>query len=137
MALLDRSVRHHGSIDDRESAQYAPGAEPLRQNADMTHSVQHGYDHALLAHCRSNRVHSAIKVVGLAGEQNDTVGPVQFALLDSPDLGVKFAAVLQFDDQSMALQLGRARWPHEKCNVGPTLEEHSAEISSERARAQY
>jgi hypothetical protein len=58
-------------------------------------------------------------------------------LLNSPDLGAKFAAILRFDDQSIALQLGRARWPHQKCNVGSALEEHSAEISSERARAQY
>jgi len=62
-------------------------------------------------------------------------GAVQLALLNSPDLGTEFAAVLRFDDQSIALQLGRARWPHEKRNVGPALEEHSAKISPEGARA--
>jgi len=103
----------------------------------MAHAVQHGYDHALLAHRRSNGVHGAIKIVGLAREQNDIVGPVQLALLNSPDRGTEFAAVLRFDDQSIALQLGRARWPHEKRNVGPALEEHSAKVSPERARAQY
>src|SRR5258705_35161 len=57
LALLNRSVRHQGSIDDREPAQHAPRTEPLRQNIDMAHAIQHRYDHALLAHRRSNGIH--------------------------------------------------------------------------------
>jgi hypothetical protein len=103
----------------------------------VSHAIQHGYDHALLAHGRTNGIHGPTKIVGLAGEQNDIVGPLKLALLNNLDLCAEFAAVLRLDDQSIAFQLGRALWPDEKCNVGPTLDKPCTKISPEGSRAQY
>jgi len=137
LALLDCPVRHQGSIDNREPAKHAPATKPLRQNVDVSHPIQQGYDNAPLGHGRSNGVHGPIKIVGLAGQKNNIEGPIQLTLLDNLGLCTELTAVLCSYYQAIPLKLGSALWPDQKSHVSPALDKHSAKISSERASAQY
>src|SRR5258705_1667799 len=96
-----------------------------------------GQDHTLVAHRRSDGGHCTVKIVCLATQQDHVIRAIELALLNRVCLNAEFAAVLSFYDQAIASKLGRARWPHKKSNVGPALDEHSAKVSPERARAQY
>src|SRR5581483_4553350 len=103
----------------------------------MPHPVQHRYDHAPLTHSRRNRFHGTIKIVGLTTQQNNIVGPLQLALLNSRHLGAELAAVLQLYDQAIPLQLPSPLGSDQKRHISPALKEHSAKISTERARTQH
>jgi hypothetical protein len=102
----------------------------------MAYAVQQGQNHTLLAHCRGKGAYRTAEIVCLAAQQNDIIGPLQLALLNGLCRGSNFA-VLTFYDQTIPLQLGRARGPYEKSDVRTALEKLSAEISPERARAQH
>src|SRR5581483_395595 len=103
----------------------------------MSNAVKKGYNRALVAHRWRKAVYCSNKIVGFAAEQNNVVGAVEAALLNGLHLCAQFAAVLQLYDQPVALKLGCSALTDEKRHVSPALKKHSAEISSERTRAQY
>src|SRR5689334_9530326 len=112
-------------------------AKPVREDIEMSYPVQQRQNGALLADRRSDRIHGAVEIVGLAGEEYDVVGAVQLALLNRLYRTADFAAVLCLDDEAIASQLGFAPRPHQERYVGAALDEHAAEEASQRARTQH
>jgi hypothetical protein len=70
-----------------------------------------------------------MEVVGLAGQQNDVIAPVELALLDGLHLGSKFITVLRLYNKAFFSKLNCASWPNEKCNVSSAPDKQSAEIA--------
>jgi hypothetical protein len=88
----------------------------------------------VIAYCRGNRIHCARQIVRLATQQDDIIGPFQLTMLNCLRRRANFA-ILSLYDQAVALELGSARGPYKKGDVGAAFNKLGPEISPERAGA--